>query len=65
MSEQYIRFRETNNWERERWRFYIPLRGNERAIRHPGRRPQAAQAVEGVLRGRTPAVRHPADADIG
>lgn len=33
MSEQYIRFRETNNWERERWRFYIPLRGNERAIR--------------------------------
>ena len=33
MSEQYIRFRETNNWENERWRFYIPLRGNERAIR--------------------------------
>lgn len=29
----YIRFRETNNWEKERWRFYIPLRGNERAIR--------------------------------
>jgi len=30
--EEYIRFRETNNWEKERWRFYIPLRGNERAI---------------------------------
>lgn len=33
MDESYIRFRETNNWENERWRFYIPLRGNERAIR--------------------------------
>ena len=31
--EEYIRFRETNNWEKERWRFYIPLMGNERAIR--------------------------------
>ena len=31
--EQYIRFRETNNWETERWSFYIPLRGNEEAVR--------------------------------
>lgn len=30
--EQYIRFRETNNWEVERWSFYIPLRGNEEAV---------------------------------
>lgn len=31
--EEYIRFRETSNWESEVWRFYIPLRGNEIAIR--------------------------------
>jgi len=31
--EPYILFRETNNWEMERWRFYIPLRGNETAVR--------------------------------
>jgi len=31
--ELYIRFRETNNWEMARWSFYIPLRGNEEAIR--------------------------------
>jgi hypothetical protein len=29
----YIRFRETNNWEMQRWRFYIPFRGNEEAVR--------------------------------
>ncbi len=31
--EPYVRLRETNNWEMERWRFYIPLRGNEKAVR--------------------------------
>jgi hypothetical protein len=40
--ERYIRFRETNNWEAERWNFYIPLRGNEEAVR------ALADAVEKV-----------------
>jgi len=31
--EPYILYRETNNWEMERWRFYIPLRGNEAAVK--------------------------------
>ena len=31
--EPFIRFRESNNWEMERWSFYIALRGNEEAIR--------------------------------
>jgi len=31
--EPYVRFRETNNWEMERWSLYIPVRGNEEAVR--------------------------------
>lgn len=33
MVEEYIKLREHCSWERESWNFYIPLRGNEVAIR--------------------------------
>ncbi len=31
--KQFIRLRECNNWEGETWNFYIPVTGNEEAIK--------------------------------
>lgn len=51
MDEAYIRFRETNNWESECWCFYIPLRGNEKAIRELSDAVQRLNPVRGCFVG--------------
>jgi len=33
MKKNFIRFKECNSWEGETWNFYIPVEGNEKAIK--------------------------------
>jgi hypothetical protein len=33
LSADYVVFEERNQWERETWKFYIPVKGNEDAIK--------------------------------
>ena len=47
MVEEYIRLTEHNGWERESWHFYIPLRGNEVAIRELMDAAEALYALRG------------------